>query len=130
MNQNIYMLDKRKNIRYESTAKAIVEGISEEEAVLKDISVTGCRIKVDNYLEIKPHTQHKLKIIPEKVSNISSFQLNVEAKWVGTEVDSFLFGFGITKSPEGKQFERYVDYLSWRYSQGSSMIGDSGTEIL
>jgi hypothetical protein len=124
------MGEKRKDTRYESTAKVIIEGISKEEGVLKDISVTGCRINLANYIEIKPHTQFKLKIIPEEASEIDSFHLAVENKWVGTEVDSFVFGFGIIKSPEGKQFGRYVDYLSWRYSQGSSMIGDNGLEIL
>ena len=124
------MIEKRRNIRYESFAKAIVENISEEEALLMDISVTGCRIKTANFAEIKPRKHYRITIIPEKDSEVELFFLDVEAKWVGTEVDYYEFGFSITRSPEGMQFERYIDYLSWRYSQGSSMIGDSGSEIL
>ena len=124
------MVENRKNIRYESFAKIIVEGISEEGIVLKDISVTGCRVKASTYIEIKPHNQYELTIVPEESSEIDSFDLAVEAKWVGVEVDSFEFGFNIVRSPAGKQFENYVDYLSWRYSQGNSMIGDGGSEIL
>ena len=124
------MIDKRKSIRYESFAKAIVEKVSEEEALLVDISVTGCRVKTTNYIEIKPRRQYRITIIPEEASGVELFYMDVEAKWAGTEVDSYEFGFGITRSPEGKQFERYIDYLSWRYSQGNSMIGDGGSEIL
>ena len=124
------MVDQRKNIRYETSAKVIIKNVSDEKAQLKDISVTGCRIELVNYAEIKPNTRYKLKIIPEQTSEVESFFLAVESKWIGTEVNSFEFGFSIIESPKGKQFQRYVDYLSWRYSQGNSMTGDSGSEIL
>ena len=124
------MIDKRQNVRYESFAKAIVEDISEEEALLMDISVTGCRIKTANNIEIKPRKQYRITIIPEEAAKVELFFLDVETKWAGNEVDSFEFGFGITRSPIGKQFELYIDYLSWRYSQKNSMIGDGGSEIL
>ena len=129
MNQTVSMDNKRQHTRYYSTAQAVIEGNRKEEAELKDISVTGCRIKAENYLEIRPHSKHEIRIIPEQESEVEAFKLSVEAKWAGTEVDSHIFGFGIIKSPEGKQFERYVDYLSWRYSQGNSMIGDSSPVI-
>ena len=123
------MSEQRKSQRFKTSAKIILVDLHHKECLLKDISITGCRIEVADYLEIKPHTQHKLKIVPEGDSGIEAFTLLVEAKWAGTEIDYYEFGFSIVKSPKGKQFQRYVDYLSWRYSQGSSMTGGDDSEI-
>ena len=124
------MEEQRKNTRYQTFAKAHIDGIAHEDAVLKDISVTGCRIELSSFVQITPNKQYKLKIIPEDESKIDPFFLFAEAKWIGTEIDSYEFGFNIIKSPKGKQFQRYVDYLSWRYSQGNSMIGDGDNDII
>ena len=122
-------IEQRKDARYESSAKAIIEGASKETALLKDISVTGCKVELPAYAAIEQNKKYKLKIIPESASNVESFFLTVESKWIGAGADSYAFGFLIIESPKGKQFQRYVDYLSWRYSQGNSMTGDGGSGI-
>jgi hypothetical protein len=118
------MVEQRKNTRYQTTARAIIKGVSTEEALLKDISVTGCCLETAAFTEIKPNAHYTLKIIPESAAEIDLFFLSVEAKWKVNRADSFEFGFDIVKSPKRKQFQNYVDYLSWRYSQGNSMTGN------
>ena len=119
------MKDLRKNIRYQTLAKAKIEGVSEGETLLKDLSVTGCCVESTSYSEIKFNTLYKLEIIPESAAEIGTFHLVAESKWIRTGGYSGEIGFTIVESPKGKQFQRYVDYLSWRYSQGSSMTGSS-----
>ncbi|MDR1617669.1 MAG: PilZ domain-containing protein, partial [Treponema sp.] len=65
---------------------------------------------------IKPDIQYRLEIFPEGASNIGSFEISVESKWVRAGSYSSEVGFSIVASPKGKLFQRYVDYLDWRHS--------------
>ena len=115
------MIELRKNIRYRTMARARIEGVTEGETLLKDISITGCRVECTSYAEIKPHTQYVIEIIPENLANVASFELTAETSWTRSEGYSCEIGFSIIESPKRKQFLRYVDYLAWRYTQGNSM---------
>ena len=117
------MSDQRRNIRYQTLAKAEIEGASEGEILLKDLSVIGCRVECTTQTKIELNLQYKLEVIPESASKIGTFDLLVEAKWIRTANYACEIGFSIVESPKGKMFQRYVDYLSWRYSQGNSMTG-------
>ena len=120
------MSDLRKNTRYQTLAKAKIKGVSEGEVLLTDISVTGCRVECTTYSEMMPDIQYKLEVLPESAANIGTFDLLVESKWIRTGNYTCEIGLTIVESPKGKHFQRYVDYLSWRYSQGNSMVKDSG----
>ena len=119
------MKELRKNARYSTLAKVKIKEHGEEEFTLEDLSVTGCRIECSAETEIMPHKLFKLEIIPESEAKIEKFFLGAESKWIRLKGDSCEAGFCITESPKGKQFQRYVDYLSWRYSHGDSMTKDS-----
>ena len=127
MRQNIYM-EKRKNSRFLTTARAAIKELDTEEFQLKDLSITGCRIEYPSDIEISLNTRFSLKIIPEKEAKIHPFLITVESKWVGVSGNLYEAGFMITESPKGKQFQNYVDYLSWRYSHGKSMISEDLSE--
>ena len=109
-------------------AKARIEGTSEGETLLKDISITGCLVECTSHADIAVGNQYEIQVIPEAASKIGTFELFVEVKWLHSENYSCNIGFAIVKSPRGKLFLRYVDYLSWRYSQGSSMTGSGAPE--
>ena len=119
------MKELRKNLRYTTLAKIKIKEYGEEEFVLKDLSVTGCRMECSAEIEILPQRRFKLEIMPESEAKVNSFFLDVESKWIHLKGDSCEAGFSICESPKGKQFQRYVDYLSWRYSHGDSMTHDS-----
>jgi hypothetical protein len=110
------MFEKRKGTRYHTMAHARVSALFDGDALIKDISVTGCRIEATVFIDAQPGTVYTLKVIPESASKIAPFELKVEARWVNAEADSCEAGFLIRTSPEGKQFQRYVDYLAWRPS--------------
>jgi hypothetical protein len=113
------MSENRKNLRYQTLARARIEGAVEEEILLKDISITGCCVECTMYIDIKPNTQYKVDIFPETASNIGDFELLVESKWIRTGDYSCEIGFAVLESPKGRSFQRYVDYLSWRSAMGS-----------
>ena len=117
------MTEQRKNTRYHTLARVEIEGVNEGEALLKDISVTGCCVECTAYAEAKLNIQYKLRIIPESSAKIGMFDLLVESRWIHSGSYSCEIGFFIMESPKGKAFQRYVDYLSWRYSHGNSMTG-------
>jgi hypothetical protein len=108
------MMEKRKQIRYTTQARARIASVFAGDVLLKDISVTGCGIESTVFMDIKLNHQYKIDILPEAASKIGPFELVVEALWIRTSGYSFEAGFIIVESPKGKHFQRYVDYLSWR----------------
>jgi hypothetical protein len=123
-------MEQRKNSRFLTTAKVEITEFGRKKFQLKDLSVTGCRIEFPIDTEIILDMQFSIKIIPEKEAKIDSFSINAESKWIRVSSNSYEAGFLITESPKGKQFQRYVDYLSWRYSQGKSMTSEDISEPL
>ena len=118
------MTEKRKDIRFQTVAKVRFEMGMEGEALIRDISITGCRVVSSLNVEIKLNNKYTIEITPEKDSKIGGFKLNVESKWIRNNSDSCEIGLAITEFPKGKQFQHYVDYLSWRYAHGNSMTGE------
>jgi hypothetical protein len=108
------MPEQRKNARYPTLARAHIPDVFNGEALLKDLSITGCCIECTMYVDIKAGVQYKVEIIPEAVSGIEKFDLLAESCWLRTGGYSCEIGFLIVASPKGKLFQRYVDYLSWR----------------
>ena len=108
------IVEKRKRSRYISIAKASLPEAFTGEALLKDISIVGCRVECTMQVDIHENAEYSITVIPEDTSNIGSFDLLVECKWLHSDNYSCDIGFSIKKSPGKRDFERYVDYLSWR----------------
>jgi hypothetical protein len=108
--------EKRKNRRYPSIARARIPRAFSGDALLKDLSITGCCIECTMHAEIKQDSKNKITIYPEETAGIGNFELTVECKWIHSGSYSCDFGFTIIESPKGRAFQRYVDYLSWRPS--------------
>ncbi len=112
---NYYMFsDKRKSPRFLSHARVRISGAFDGEAVLKDISITGCGIESTMHINVKPGDRFTMEVICEPASRVGKFNLQVEAVWVRTKDYFCEAGFSIVASPTGKQFQHYVDYLSFR----------------
>jgi len=118
----IIMVEHRKTVRLKTLDRVILDGFKDKEILLKDISVTGCRVVCSNYADIKLNTRYKLEVIPDSSSKIGFFELLVETRWIKTSVNSFEIGFFILESPKGEQFRFYVDFLSLRYSRGGTVV--------
>ena len=114
--QNYFMpfIEKRSSQRYSSIANARISTVKYGEILLKDISVTGCRLESTMQLDITEGTPYKLEIIPEKASSVDEFDIAVELIWTENGGYSTYYGFKILESPKGKLFQRYVDYLAYR----------------
>jgi hypothetical protein len=109
--------ENRKNRRYPSIAKVRIPGAFTGEALLKDISITGCRIECTMHVDIGENSQHSITVCPESDAGIGGFDLLAECRWIHSGGYSCDIGFDIKKSPGKKDFERYVDYLSWRHNK-------------
>jgi hypothetical protein len=108
------MTIKRKAPRYSTLAHARIPGLFQGEALLKNLSITGCCIEHTEFVDIEPGAAYTIEIFPEKAAKVGRFDLTVESRWVRTESYTCELGFLVTASPKGKLFQRYVDYLSWR----------------
>ncbi|AEF83501.1 PilZ domain-containing protein [Leadbettera azotonutricia] len=118
-NNGVMPSENRRSLRYQTLAKARIEGGAEGEILLKDLSITGCCVECTMYIDIKPNTQYKIEVTPETSAKIGNFELLGESKWVRTSGYSCEIGFAILESPKGRAFQRYVDYLNWRSSMGT-----------
>ncbi|MDR2535749.1 MAG: PilZ domain-containing protein [Treponema sp.] len=110
------MQEKRKSIRYRTQAQAKIPGVFNGDALLKDISVTGCCVECMSRVNILPDTQYTIQVIPEPDSQIGKFEVLAQSRWIHAREDACEIGLIILESPKGKQFQRYVDYLAWRAS--------------
>jgi hypothetical protein len=106
--------ENRRHIRYPAFARVKLPDHLGEESLLKDISVTGCRVECTSLMNLKPNVQYSLEIIPEAAAQIDRFNLEVKSVWIRPGDYSSDLGFSIVASPKGKLFQRYVDYLAWR----------------
>jgi hypothetical protein len=120
--------EKRRDTRFLTIAKVVIKEFGKEVFQLKDLSITGCRLEYPIDTEISMDKQFSLEIIPEKEAKIKPFTITAESKWIRVSSNSCEAGFMIIESPKGKQFQNYVDYLSWRYSQGKSMTSEDISE--
>ena len=112
------LAENRKNPRYQSLAKAQIDGINGGEVVLKDLSITGCCVESTMHIKLESGGKYRIEIFPEMAAHIGSFELLLESVWSRNGNYSSEFGFLVVESPKGKLFQRYVDYLSWRSEIG------------
>jgi hypothetical protein len=106
--------EKRKNRRYPSIARVRIPEAFSGEALLKDLSITGCRIECTMRVDVQEKTDYKIILHPEESAGIGHFDLLAECKWLRLGGYAYEIGFDIKESPKGKDFQKYVDYLSWR----------------
>jgi hypothetical protein len=102
--------EQRREPRYSTLARVRVNGF-EGEAVLRNINSGGFRMESRTYAAISVGERYGMKIIPESASNISPFDLEIEARWVQNTEKSFNSGFQIAGSPGDKTFDRYLNYI-------------------
>jgi hypothetical protein len=112
------MFVNRKNARYPTLARALVPAVFDGEALLKDLSITGCCVEYTMFVDVRPDIPYTLKVIPDSAAKIAPFELQVESRWVRSGGYSCEIGFTISESPKGRDFQRYVDYLAWRATAG------------
>jgi hypothetical protein len=108
------MFENRKSVRYPALARAVITEIVGAEALLKDISITGCCVEYTMFVDVQPNVNYKVQILPDSAAKIPPFDLSVESRWVRAGGYSCEIGFAILTSPKGRDFQRYVDYLAWR----------------
>ncbi|GHU39579.1 hypothetical protein FACS1894190_04960 [Spirochaetia bacterium] len=95
-------------------ATAKIRGRFDGEALLKNISITGCRLEHTVNIDVQIGSKYMMCIMPEKQADVGEFDLSVEARWVEAQSGVCMAGFSIVESPKGKLFQRYVDYLEYR----------------
>lgn len=108
------MFDKRAYPRYSSLAQARLESVDYATGLLRDLSITGCRLEFSVALALETGKEYRILIYPEANSRIDPFEIVGESRWNRAGYDAFEIGFFIRTSPSGKAFERYLDYLAWR----------------
>jgi hypothetical protein len=102
--------DKRREPRYSTVARIRINGF-EGEAVLRNINSGGFRMESRTYAAITVGERYGMKIIPESASNISSFDLEIEVRWVQNTEKSFSSGLQVASPSANKIFDKYVNYV-------------------
>jgi hypothetical protein len=108
------VFQERKSKRHSSLATAFIQGVFIGGAILKDLSVSGCRIEHTVMLNVEQGKCYTINIKPEQDAKVGEFDLKVKACWVKEGNCACEAGFSIIESPKGKFFQRYVDYLAYK----------------
>ena len=114
------MNELRRCPRYPSFARARVAGFHEGDALLRDLSITGCRLEFSAAIAFSLQQRCRITVMPEDRASVEAFDLEASALWSRADYDTFEIGFTIEASPKGKSFERYVDYLAWKAGQADA----------
>jgi hypothetical protein len=112
------VIQKRKDPRYALSAGITIEGF-EGEALLGNISVSGCFLESITYVGLKPTQIYKAKIIPNPEDGIEAFNLSLELNWTKSSEAFFEAGFSLGDGKTSPQLERYVKLLHSRGVQPS-----------
>jgi hypothetical protein len=104
----------RKNIRYAADAKVRISSFPE--CRLRDISLVGCRIHSEDFLEILPSAHLVIDVMPEDSAHVKDFVLDVKSRWIRTGRGFFESGFEIDVPEKGTALEQYVAYLARKQS--------------
>lgn len=104
----------RKNLRYYTLGEAQINAVSKYKFIIKNLSITGCCLECSSGCEkLKINEKYKVHIKPERKSHIHEFELEVECRWIRNRNNLSEMGFEIYSFPKGKNFQSYVDYLSF-----------------
>ncbi|MDR1899975.1 MAG: PilZ domain-containing protein [Treponema sp.] len=106
----------RKNTRYAADAEVHISPFPEREIALKDISLSGCRVHSDDFLEILPNTRFMIDVTPRESADLEDFALDVKSRWVRASKDSFETGLEILAREKDMTLEQYVEFLAKRPS--------------
>jgi hypothetical protein len=96
--------------RYDSFAAIRINGF-EGEALLKNISLTGFCMQSKTYADLSPGETYFIQIIPESLTGLAKFDVEVEVRWVRSEVSKFDVGLLLTKTQSRLEMDKYIDFL-------------------
>jgi|TergutMp193P3_1026864.scaffolds.fasta_scaffold23634_2 hypothetical protein len=106
--------ENRVSPRYHAVCRAHIDSTMKCDAVLKNLSITGCCLECNvNSETLKTSQVYKIDIEPERDAHISDFELEAECKWIRKKNEICEVGFQIVTFPKGKSFQNYVDYLAY-----------------
>ncbi|MDR2193567.1 MAG: hemerythrin family protein [Treponema sp.] len=111
--------ENRKAERYICNAGISINGF-DGFAVLKNINMHGFCMASKTYITIAPHETLATRIIPEGVTGIDAFDLNVEVIWVKSTPILFTAGFLIKEKTDVKPFQQYIAHLKGGHSSAST----------
>jgi len=112
------MHENRINPRYYTKGHARIPGISKNDLLLRNLSITGCCLECKETKDsIKLSEIYQIEIKPESASHIGKFELKAECKWIRNKDDINEIGFSVTVSPQGKCFQNYVDFIAYHHSK-------------
>jgi hypothetical protein len=94
-------------------ARVAINGF-EGAAILRNISIGGFCMESRTYAAITVGEIYKMNIQPESGSQVNSFDLEVEVRWVRSTETRFSAGLSIAKPPLDRSLARYIDYIAQR----------------
>jgi hypothetical protein len=102
----------RKDNRYTANAEVCITPFSEHRVVLKDISLNGCCIHSNDFIEILPDTCFMIGVAPQDSPDVKNFALDVKSRWIRTARGFFESGLEILTPEKPAALERYIQFLS------------------
>jgi hypothetical protein len=102
----------RKSNRYTANAEVHISPFPEHRAELKDISMNGCCIHSNDFIEILPNTRFMIDVAPGDFPGMKDFVLDVKSRWIRTSKGSFESGVEILVPEKSPALGQYIRYLA------------------
>jgi hypothetical protein len=97
--------------RYDNTMARVAINGFEGEALLKNISVGGFCMESGTFAALGVGEQYIINITPENNSRLSSFDLEIEVRWIKSTEKNFMTGFLIINPSGNRSLEKYIEYV-------------------
>jgi hypothetical protein len=102
----------RKDNRYTANAEVHISPFPEHRAALKDISLNGCCIHSNDFIEILPNTCFMIDVNPGDFPDLGNFVLDVKSRWIRTKKGCFESGVEILAPKKPATLEQYIQFLT------------------
>ncbi|MDR2211958.1 MAG: PilZ domain-containing protein [Spirochaetaceae bacterium] len=105
----------QRNSRYASNGRVYIAEVSNAKILLKNLSAGGLCITSEDSLEISPKARYSVEIIPEENSQVDTFKVDVESRWVKAKKQFCESGCVMiipAGTPSQEVLEQYLAYLA------------------
>ncbi|MDR0452124.1 MAG: PilZ domain-containing protein [Treponema sp.] len=115
------MMEKRRFVRYASSAKVRIDTYTQVLVLMRDISLHGCCLSYPDtrpasMINLEADHEYALEVFPEP-DHIRTFSVGIKPCWTRIKNGMRETGCFIDKFPTKEDNEKFDAYISWQASR-------------
>ncbi|MDR1352674.1 MAG: PilZ domain-containing protein [Treponema sp.] len=111
-------MDKRRFVRYASSAKVRINKYTRILVLMRDISLYGCCLSYPDtqsasMIDLETDDEYTLEVFPEP-EEIGAFSVNIKPRWTRIRGEMRETGCLIDRFPTEEDREKFTAYIKWQ----------------